>query len=101
MDMEGLDALTDPEYLNAKLQDIFFHNIELLVGTAQAYRTDESPVAGKKLAGLIQTLEETTQEAGTDRLVVILPLLVEVVADSLVELMAENNRRLIEAFSRG
>ncbi len=96
MDKQRIEELTSIEYLNAELKGIFIHKLEVLVGTAQAYRTDESPVAGKKLADLIKTLEQATAEAGADRLITILPLLVELVADSLVELIADNNRRLLD-----
>ncbi len=96
MDKQRTEELTSIEYLNAELKGIFIHKLEVLVGTAQAYRTDESPVAGKKLADLIKTLEQATAEAGADRLITILPLLVELVADSLVELIADNNRRLLD-----
>ena len=100
MDKQRIEELTSVEYLNAELKGIFIHKLEVLVGTAQAYRVDESPVAGKKLADLIKTLEQATAEAGADRLITILPLLVELVADSLVELIADNNRRLLELLEK-
>jgi hypothetical protein len=53
-----------------------------------------------KLADLFKSLEEAAEEAGADRLVTILPLLVELVADSLVELIADNNRKLLAAISK-
>ena len=96
MDNQRIEELTSVECLNAELKGIFIHKLEVLVGTAQAYITDESPVAGMKLADLIKTLEQATAEAGADRLITILPLLVELVADSLVELIADNNRRLLD-----
>jgi len=101
MDMRDIAELTEPEHLDARLREIFTHRLEMLVGTAQAYKVDESPVAGGKLADLFKTLQEATEEAGTDRLVAILPLLVELVAASLVELIAENNRRLLAAMPKG
>jgi hypothetical protein len=99
MDKDKMDELTETENLNAELRAIFMHKLEVMVGTAQAYKIDESPIAGRKLADLLKTLEQATEEAGTDRLVTILPLLIELVADSIVELIAENNRRLISALS--
>ena len=101
MDKHGMDELTNSENLNSELRAIFIHKLEVMVGTAQAYRVDESPMAGKKLADLLKTLEQATEEAGTDRLVTILPLLIELVADSIVELIAENNRRLLSAMTSG
>jgi hypothetical protein len=106
-----MEELTNADYLNSELQDIFLHKLEvlvgtaqayvtMLVGTAQAYVTNESPIAGRKLADLLKTLEEATEEAGADRLMTILPLLVELVADSLVELIADNNRRLLELMAK-
>jgi hypothetical protein len=100
MDKKRTEELTSPEHLNAELQQIFIHKLEVLVGTAQAYKTDESPVAGKQLAELLRSLEQATEEAGADRLITILPLLIELVANSLVELIAENNRRLLELIPR-
>jgi hypothetical protein len=100
MDKQQILELTSPEYLDAELKEIFTHRLEVLVGTAQAYKVDESPVAGKKLADLLETLQQATEEAGADRLVTIYPLLVELVADSIVELMAENNRRIIELLGK-
>ena len=99
MDNSRIDELTSVENLNAELQDIFTHKLEVLVGTAQAYKVDESPIAGRKLADLLKTLEQTTEEAGADRLVTILPLLMELMTDSIVELIAENNRRLLESIA--
>ncbi len=99
MDKQEMEQLTSAEHLSAELRGIFIDRLKLLVGTAQAYKTNESPIAGKKLADVIQLLERTTEEAGADRLITILPLLVELVADSLVELIAENNRRLLSAMS--
>jgi len=96
MDKKSKDELTSSEYLNTQLKDIFIHRLEVLVGTAEAYKTNESPIAGKKLADLISTLQKATEEAGADRLITILPLLVELVADSIVELIADNNRHLLE-----
>jgi len=96
MDKRRRDKLTSVEDLSTEMREIFMHKLEVLVGTAQAYKVDESPIAGRKLADLLKTLEEATEEAGADRLVVIFPLLVELVADSIVELLAENNRRLLE-----
>ena len=98
--MQEKEELTSVEHLGAELKSIFIHRLEVLVATAQAYKTDESPIAGKQLADLIATLEQATEEAGADRLVAILPLLVELVADSLVELIACNNRRLLGALSQ-
>ncbi len=100
MDGASTDELTNSQYLSARLISIFMHRIEVLVATAQAYRTDESPHEGKKLADLIKTLEDVTAEAGADRLVTMLPLLIELVADSLVELIAENNDRLLKALAK-
>jgi hypothetical protein len=100
MDKRQIAELTSPEHLDAELKEIFTHRLEVLVGTAQAYKTDESPVAGKKLADLLETLQQATEEAGADRLVTIYPLLVELVADSIVELMAENNRRIIDLLKK-
>ena len=101
MDERRIEELTSVEYLSAELRGIFLHRLEVLMATAQAYRTDESPVAGKKLADLLAALEQATEEAGADRLMIVLPLLVELIADSLVELIAENNRRLVELLPRG
>ena len=101
MDKSSMDELTNTENLNSELREIFIHKLEVMVGTAQAYRVDESPIAGKKLADLLKTLEQATEEAGTDRLVTVLPLLIELVADSIVELIAENNRRLLNVLSPG
>ena len=100
MDRRRMEELTNADYLNSELQDIFLHKLEVLVGTAQAYVTNESPIAGRKLADLLKTLEEATEEAGADRLMTILPLLVELVADSLVELIADNNRLLLELMAK-
>lgn len=100
MDTRNIEELTESQYLSAQLKEIFSHKLELIVGTAQAYRVDESPIAGRKLANLFKSLEEATEEAGADRLVTILPLLVELVADSLVELIADNNRKLLAAIAK-
>jgi len=100
MDARDIAELTDPDLLDARLKEIFAHRLEIIVGTAQAYKVDASPVAGGKLADLFKALQEAREEAGTDRLVAILPLLMELVADSLVELMAENNRRLLAAMPK-
>ncbi len=94
------DDLTNSQYLSGRLISIFMHRLDILVATAQAYKTNESPQEGKRLADLVSTLEEVTAEAGHDRLVTMLPLLIELVADSLVELMAENNQRLLETLSK-
>lgn len=95
MDGQTARELTSAEYLSSQLKGIFIHKLEILVATAKAYQTDESPTEGRKLADLIVTLENATKEAGADRLLTILPLLLELVTDSLVELIADNNRRLL------
>lgn len=99
MDERTIDELSNARQLSAELRGIFLHKLEVLIATAQAYRTDESPIAGKQLADLIASIEQAAEEAGTDRLITILPLLVELVADSLVELIAENNRRILSALA--
>jgi hypothetical protein len=100
MDKRTIEELTNIDYLNSELRDIFLHKLEVLVGTAQAYVTNESPIAGGKLADLLKTLEEATEEAGADRLIIVLPLLVELMADSLVELIVDNNRRLLDLLAK-
>ena len=95
MDGETARELTSVDYLSSRLKGIFVHKLEILAATARAYQTDESPTEGRKLADLIATLENATREAGADRLLTILPLLIELVTDSLVELIADNNSRLL------
>ncbi len=100
MDKRTIEELTNAELLSAEMQNIFLRKLELMAATAKAYRTDESPVSGGKLAELIKSMEQATEEAGANKLVSVLPILIELVANSLVELMADNNRRLLEAVSK-
>ena len=100
MNKKTIEELTSKDYLAAELQEIFLYKLEIMAGTAKAYRTDESPVAGKRLADLIKLVEKATEEAGADKLVSILPILIELVASSIVELIAENNRKLVDILAK-
>lgn len=100
MDKKTIEELTNADLLSVEMQNIFLHKLEVMAATAKAYRTDESPVSGKKLAELIKSMEQATEEAGANKLISMLPILIELVANSLVELIANNNRRLLESIGK-
>ena len=82
--------LTSARYLDEKAREIYKRRLEQLMGTMQAASHGESPRAAEGFAEVGTLL----QEYG-DRLNVLFPFLLNLVLESVVELMAANNEKML------
>lgn len=82
--------LTSTEYLDDRARQIYKRRLDQLVGAMQAAQNGESPEAAAGFAEVGALL----QEYG-DRLYLLFPFLLNLVLESVVELIATNNQQLI------
>lgn len=82
--------LTSTEYLDSRARQIYKRRLDQLVAAMQAARDGESPEAAAGFAEVGTLLHEYG-----DRLNLLFPFLLNLVLESVVELVATNNQQLI------
>ena len=85
-----LMKLTSAEYLDNKAREIYERKLNQLMGTMQAALHGESPKAAEEFAELGALLHEYG-----DKLNMLFPFLLNLVIESVVELLAANNEQLL------
>ena len=85
-----LMKLTSTTYLDGRAREIYKRKLDQLTGTMQAASHGESPQAAEGFAEIGTLLHEYG-----DRLNMLFPFLLNLVIESMVELLATNNKQLI------
>jgi len=85
-----LMKLTSTKYLDDRAREIYKRKLDQLMGTMQAASHGESPQAAEGFAEIGTLLHEYG-----DRLNMLFPFLLNLVIESIVELLATNNKQLI------
>ena len=85
-----LMKLTSTTYLDDRAREIYKRKLDQLMGTMQAASHGESPQAAEGFAEIGTLLHEYG-----DRLNMLFPFLLNLVIESMVELLATNNKQLI------
>jgi hypothetical protein len=85
-----LMKLTSTKYLDEKAREIYKRKLDQLMGTMQAASHGESPQAAEGFAEIGTLLHEYG-----DKLNMLFPFLLNLVIESMVELLAINNEQLI------
>jgi len=85
-----LMKLTSTKYLDDRAREIYKRKLDQLMGTMQAASHGESPQAAEGFAEIGTLLHEYG-----DRLNMLFPFLLNLVIESMVELLATNNEQLI------
>ncbi|MDY6918347.1 MAG: hypothetical protein SVP26_10470 [Chloroflexota bacterium] len=85
-----LMRLTSTDYLDNRAREIYKRRLEQLMGAMQAARHGESPEAAAGFAEVGTLLHQYG-----DRLNLLFPFLLNLVLESVVELIATNNQQLI------
>lgn len=91
-----IGELTSAEYLDRALGDIVKRRLAKDQGRAQAFKHDESPESGGELADFIAAFQRIDVNDRT----VLLHYIIKLLGESIVELLAENNRRLLRLLSK-
>ena len=85
-----LMKLTSTTYIDGRAREIYKRKLDQLTGTMQAASHGESPQAAEGFAEIGTLLHEYG-----DRLNMLFPFLLNLVIESMVELLATNNKQLI------
>ena len=85
-----LMKLTSTKYLDDRAREIYKRKLDQLMGTMQAASHGESPQAAEGFAEIGTLLHEYG-----DKLNMLFPFLLNLVIESMVELLATNNEQLI------
>lgn len=85
-----LMKLISAEYLDNRAREIYKRKLDQLMGTMQAASHGESPKAAEGFAEIGTLLHEYG-----DKLNMLFPFLLNLVIESMVELLATNNEQLI------
>ena len=99
MDEEARDEiskLTNAEYLDGLLGDIVKRKLAKDRGRAEAFKHGESPQSGGELADFMAAFQDIDISDRT----LLLHYITKVLGESIVELIAENNRRLLSLLSK-
>ena len=88
--------LASVKYLDRLLADIIKRKLDTDRARAAAFRDDESPESGSELADFVVALQEMDMSDRT----LSLHYVVKLLGESIVELIAENNRRLLRLLSK-
>ena len=91
-----IGELTSAEYLDRLLADIVKSKLDTDRARAAAFKDGESPETGSELAGFVVALQEMDINDRT----LSLHYVVKLLGESIVELIAENNRRLFRLLSK-
>jgi hypothetical protein len=91
-----IGELASTEYLDRLLADIIKRKLDSDRARAAAFRDDESPKTGSELADFVVALQEMDISDRT----LSLHYVVKLLGESIVELIAENNRRLLRLLSK-
>ena len=91
-----IGELTSAEYLDRVLGEIIKRKLANDRGRAQAFKHDESPESGSELAEFITAFQKIDVNDRT----VLLHYIIKLLSESIVELIAENNRRLLRLLSK-
>jgi len=91
-----IGKLTSAEYLDRALGDIVKRKLANDRGRVQAFKHDESPESGSELADFIATFQKIDVSDRT----ILLHYIIKLLGESIVELIAENNRRLLRLLSK-
>ena len=99
MDKETRDEikkLTSAEYLDRLLGDIVKRKLDKDRGRVEAFKHGESPKSGGELADFMAAFQNIDISDRT----VLLHYITKLLGESIVELIAENNRRLLRLLSK-
>ena len=91
-----IGELTSAEYLDRALGEIVKRKLDNDRGRVEAFKHDESPESGSELADFIVAFQKIDISVRT----VLLHYIVKLLGESIVELIAENNRRLLRLLSK-
>ena len=91
-----IEELTSAEYLDRALGEIVKRKLDKDRGRAQAFIHDESPESGGELAEFIAAFQKIEVSDRT----LLLHYIIKLLGESIVELIAENNRRLLRLLSK-
>ena len=99
LDEEARDEirkLTSIEYLDSLLGDIVKRKLAKDRGRAEAFKHGESPQSGGELADFMTAFQDIDISDRT----LLLHYITKLLSESIVELIAENNRRLLRILSK-
>ena len=88
--------LTSTEYLDGLLADLIKQKLDTDRARAAAFKDGESPKTGSELADFVAAAQEMDISDRT----LSLHYIVKLLGESIVELIAENNRRLLRLLSK-
>ena len=92
---DEIRQLTSAEYLDRLLGDIVKRKLDKDRGRAEAFKHDESPQSGGELADFMDAFQNIDISDRT----LLLHYITKLLGESIVELIAENNRRLLHLLS--
>ena len=93
---DEISKLTSTEYLDRLLGGIVKRRLAKDRGRAEAFKHDESPQSGGELAGFMAAFQNIDISDRT----ILLHYITKLLSESIVELIAENNRRLLRLLSK-
>ena len=99
MDEESGDEirqLTSAEYLDRLLGDIVKRKLDQDRGRVEAFKHDESPQSGSELADFMAAFQNIDISDRT----LLLHYITKLLSESIVELIAEDNHRLLRLLSK-
>ena len=91
-----IGKLTSAEYLDRALADIVKRKLAKDQGRAEAFKHDESPQSGSELADFMAAFEKIDISDRT----LLLHYITKLLGESIVELIAGNNRRVLRLLSK-
>jgi len=93
---DEISKLTSAEYLDRLLGDIVKSKLAKDRGRAEAFKHGESPQSGGELADFMAAFQNIDISDRT----LLLHYVTKLLSESIVELIAENNRRLLRHLSK-
>ena len=91
-----IGQLTSAEYLDRLLGDIIKRKLDQDRSRVEAYKHGESPQSGGELADFMAAYQDIDISDRT----ILLHYITKLLSESIVELIAENNRRLLSLLSK-
>ena len=93
---DEIRQLTSTEYLDRLLGDIVKRKLDKDRGRVEAFKHGESPRSGGELADFMDAFQNIDISDRT----LLLHYITKLMSESIVELIAENNRRLLRLLSK-
>jgi len=93
---DEIRQLTTTEYLDRLLGDIVKRKLDKDRGRVEAFKHGESPKSGGELADFMDAFQNIDISDRT----LLLHYITKLISESIVELIAENNRRLLRLLSK-